>query len=475
MRADFLVKIERYMHKQKMIEPHGNVLVALSGGADSVCLLRVLCELQDRFSLTIHAAHVNHMLRGADADADEAFCRALCEKLGVGISVLKKDVRQFAADTRQGTEAAARQVRYEFFETVKKQLGLDKIATAHNQNDQAETSLLYYLRGSGIDGIKGIVPVRKDGVIRPLLCVTRDEIEAYLSALGQDFVTDATNQAEDYTRNKIRHSLLPALAAEYNPNLVETLAQNASLLTLDAQYLAGRAQELYQTIATAGLDEVNLDVAGYRTADKALGLRAIRRAIGEVKGDERDISYDTVMRCDALFDENMQGKRVSVASGIFAQREYDAVRFFRVEVDSAGFCVPLCPGETKYIAQTGYYFSASIEDSGQIDKKRIGFQKNCEYFDYNSLSGQIYIRSRKNGDAFLPFGLQGEKKLKDYFIDEKVPAHLRAKVPLAVCGDEILWVCGYRRSGLHKVGAGTKQILKIEFWEGQETCKSMKM
>ena len=468
MRADFLVKIERYILAHNLLAPRDKILVGLSGGADSVCLLRVLCALQDRFSLTVHAAHINHMLRGMDADADEAFCRALCEKLGVGLSVLKKDVRQFAEDTKQGTEAAARQVRYEFFHTLKKQLGLDKIATAHNQNDQAETSLLYFLRGSGIDGIKGIVPIREDGVIRPLLCVTRDEIEAYLSELDQDFVTDASNLSEDYTRNKIRNALLPALAAEYNPNVVGTLAQNASLLALDAQFLNACADKFFETAATVDVDGVSLDITSYRAADKAVGLRAIRRAIGEVKGDDRDISYDTVMRCDALFGEGMQGKQASVTAMVFARREYGQVRFYRAERQRNGFCVPMAPGETKYIEEIGLYFSVSLVKDETFDAKNGRKKKNCEYFDYNSLSGQIYIRSRKNGDAFLPFGLNGTKKLKDYYIDEKIPAHLRAGIPLAVCGDEILWVCGYRRSNLYKVDAGTEQILKIEFWEGQK-------
>lgn len=458
-------KIERFCRDNALLERGDRVLVCLSGGADSACLLRVLLSLKERLSLTLYAAHMNHMLRGADADADETFCRRLCAAHGVELFVRRMDVKKIARDSAQGVEAAARQVRYGFFSELRERYVLDKIATAHNQNDNAETSLMYFLRGSGIDGIKGIRVKRADGVIRPLLCAARAEIETYLERLSQEYVTDATNQSTDYTRNRLRNRLLPQLAAEYNPNLVETLADNASLLALDAQYLNECAGELEARLVTEEQDGgYAVDVEGYCAAARALRLRVLRRVIANLGVTP---AYVAVMRCDALFGAGMQGKTVSITDALSARREYGTVRFYRAKETASSFSYSLLVGEKQYVREADTWFFSRLLTKEQFAAEADFGQKNCVYFDYNSLSGQIYIRSRKNGDTFAPFGMKGKKKLKDYFVDEKVPARLRGRVPLMDCEGEILWVCGYRRSALYPVSERTETILKIVFWEGQ--------
>ena len=347
-------KIERFCRDNALLERGDRVLVCLSGGADSVCLLRVLLSLKARLSLTLYAAHMNHMLRGADADADVAFCRRLCAAHGVGLLVRCMDVKKIARDSAQGVEAAARQVRYGFFFEMKERYALDKIATAHNQNDNAETSLMYFLRGSGIDGIKGIHVKRADGVIRPLLCAARAEIEAYLKRLSQEYVTDATNQSTDYTRNRLRNRLLPQLAAEYNPNLVETLADNASLLALDAQYLSERAGELEARLVTEEQEGgYAVDVEGYCAAACALGLRVLRKVIANLGVTP---TYAAVMRCDALFGTGMQGKTVSITDALLARREYAAVRFCCGKETVKSFSYPLPVGEKQYVKEADAWF-----------------------------------------------------------------------------------------------------------------------
>lgn len=178
-------------------------------------------------------------------------------------------------------------------------------------------------------------------------------------------------------------------------------------------------------------------------------------------------SYAAVMRCDALFHGNMQGKAVSITDALYAQREYGAVRIYRAQDAAEGFFCPLLIGEKQYVKEADTWFFSRLLTKEQFAAEVDFGQKNCAYFDYNSMSGQIYIRSRKNGDIFAPFGMEGKKKLKEYLIDEKVSAHLRGRVPLIDCGGEILWVCGHRRSALHPVSEDTKTILKIVFWEGQ--------
>ncbi len=458
--ADFVRKIKSFIYENKLLDKGDRVMVCLSGGADSVCLLRVLCALKDELSLTIFAAHVNHMLRGDESDSDEAFCRNLCKKFGIELSVLRCDVAGEAKRAKESVEAAARRVRYDYFARLKSELKIDKIATAHNKNDNAETSLMHYIRGSGLDGLKGIVPKRADGIVRPVLCAGRDEIEAYLTDIGQQYVTDSTNLCDEYARNKVRLRLLPYLAEEYNPNIINTIADNSLILGLDAQYINAQADKAYNMIANENDERVCMNVYEYKKLDGAIALRVIKKAIASLKGTDKDISYDTVMRCAALFDE-AEHKSVSISNTLFARREYDKVYFEKKTGETEGYCYKVSVGDKIYIKEADVTFCLTLEEKCSPSKK------NCEYFDYNLCGGQIYIRSRKNGDRFMPCAMKGTKKLKDFFIDEKIGADVRAKIPLVVCEDEILWVSGIRRSNLYRVSSETKSVLKIEFWEGK--------
>ena len=458
----FADKTLEFIRKNDLLSCGDKVLVCLSGGADSTCLLRVMCTAAQRLNLTVCAAHVNHMLRGDDADRDERFCAKLCERYGVELYTLRTDVAKEAARTHESFEAAARRIRYDFFFSLKKKHHFDKIATAHNRNDNAETSILYYLRGSGIDGIKGIAPKRGDGVIRPILWAPRGEIERYLAEINQDYVTDATNFTAEYTRNKIRLKLLPYLAKEYNPNIDGVVADNALLLNLDAQYMEDEAAALYGKIARYEGGMVKIDAEVYKKSAKALALRVIRKAICTLKGSMTDISYDTVMRCDALFGQGCHGRKVSVSKDCFAKREYGSVIFYK-EKTQLSFSYKLNIGET-YIPEIGMTIRLSFAEKADFSAK------NCEYFDYNCLKGQIYIRNRKTKDRFTPFNMKGSKRLKDFFIDEKIAASERERIPLLVCGDEILWVCGVRRSALYTVDGSTKKILRTEFLEGTKNA-----
>lgn len=458
---EFRRKVKAFIQKNKMLSYGDKVLVCLSGGADSVCLLRVICDLKDELGLVVYAAHVNHMLRAGDADSDESFCKSLCDKLGVELNVLRVDVAEAAKKTRQSVEAAARTIRYDYFFSLKKEKNIDKIVTAHNQNDNAETSLMYYMRGSGLDGIKGIAAKREDGVVRPLLCVSRKEIEKYLYKNEQDFVTDKTNFEDVYMRNKIRLNLIPELEKNYNPNLAKVISENALILSLDSQYMNEQARKICEKLFCDSHNGFYINIDEYNKIDKALSLRVIRYALARIRKSDKDISYDTVMRCDELFCDGETSKKVSISDMCFARREYDRVYFEKKSDEGLGYCYEVQIGSSIYIKEADVTFCLSVTD--KMGKRR----RNCEYFDYNLPSGQIYIRSRKNADVFIPFNMKGTKKLKDFFIDEKVDVKTRSRIPLVTCDDEILWVSGLRRSDLYKVSEKTTKILKIEFWEGK--------
>ncbi|MBR6512021.1 MAG: tRNA lysidine(34) synthetase TilS [Clostridia bacterium] len=291
MISDFSEKVRGVISRCEMLEDGDTVIVGLSGGADSTALLRVLCELKTEYNLNLIAAHVNHGIRGAEADRDEAFCKELCKKLGVQIYAFHIDIPELAKERGVSLEVAGRDARYEFFTGLAGENG--KIATAHNAQDTAETLLLNLCRGTGLKGLTGIPPVRfvehKAGcrsdetvstmVIRPLIECTREEIEAYLESLGQDYVTDSTNLEDDYTRNRIRHNVIPELVA-VNENAMGNITRCISTLKDDSDFLEALAEEL---VSSSNRGD-GLDTDALLAAPKPVLSRAVSRLAYDVCG-----------------------------------------------------------------------------------------------------------------------------------------------------------------------------------------------
>ncbi|MBR5991826.1 MAG: tRNA lysidine(34) synthetase TilS [Clostridia bacterium] len=291
MISDFSEKVRGVISRCEMLEDGDTVIVGLSGGADSTALLRVLCELKTEYNLNLIAAHVNHGIRGAEADRDEAFCKELCKKLGVQIYAFHIDIPELAKERGVSLEVAGRDARYEFFTGLAGEKG--KIATAHNAQDTAETLLLNLCRGTGLKGLTGIPPVRfvehKAGcrsdetvstmVIRPLIECTREEIEAYLESLGQDYVTDSTNLEDDYTRNRIRHNVIPELVA-VNENAMGNITRCISTLKDDSDFLEALAEEL---VSSSNRGD-GLDTDALLAAPKPVLSRAVSRLAYDVCG-----------------------------------------------------------------------------------------------------------------------------------------------------------------------------------------------
>ncbi len=432
-------------------------MVALSGGADSVCLLSVLLALEKELSFSLAAVHVNHNLRGAEAERDAAFCAGLCEKLGVRLHNCSADVPSLAKEKHLSTETAAREARYAIFHSLCEKYGYSKIAVAHNAQDNAETLLMHLLRGSGLDGLRGILP-KRGNVIRPLLCVTREEIEAYLAALEAAYVTDSTNAEDVYLRNRIRHDLLPKLQEEYNPNLVQTLLQTVTLLQKDAQCLDALTQTYADSLLYREGDFWVMNTAAYPD-EQAISLRIIRKAISLCIGKSQDIPHDTVLRCDALCRAGQVGQSVDLPLGHCATLEQDGrlvfgkkdiVRPYLYSVGDAFPCEIALPGG-----------SLVIECAAYADKDAA----DCVYFDLEKIKTGLSVRNRRAGDMLCLKGLVGTKKLKDFFIDAKIPKHLRDAWPLLCCDDgkTVLWVCGRRKCAGYDVDKSTTQILKCTY------------
>ena len=471
---NFINLTQRYIDTHHMLDKGDRVLVCLSGGADSVCLLLALLELAGRLELTIFAAHVNHGLRGAESDADEAFVRDLCVRFGVELCVRRVNVARLAGERKVSVEAAAHDVRYDYFLELKRKLDLQKIATAHTASDNAETVLMNLMRGCGTEGMAGISR-NKGGIVRPLLWAQRRDVEAFLCSVGETYVTDRTNLIPNCTRNKIRLALIPYLKEHFNPNIVSVLCADSALAVSDAAYLSAAAETVAaDIICRADKSHVVLDGEKLACQPAAIATRLVRIAAHMAAGEQAaraGISNEAVMRAMNLLTAGNTGGSVPLGGGLIARRDYSNLSIGKSAASGNG-ALPITPVEiavdgVTVVEQLGVTVSAQILSADAPEAQTAMAEKNrkdTECFDYNLIKGKIYIRNRTDGDVFSPFGMRAHKKISDLFIDEKIARNRRGDVPL-LCDDtggRILWVCGCRRSACAPVGTDTKEVLVVK-------------
>jgi tRNA(Ile)-lysidine synthase len=441
-----LDSVRRTIRQHALARPGTRVLVALSGGADSVALLHLLREMEAHGDLVVAgAAHLNHGLRGADADTDEAFCRALAERLNVPFVSARADVAALARERKQSIEDAARTVRYAFLERAADELGAGAIATAHTRDDQAETFLLRLLRGAGTRGLGSIRP-RVGRVIRPVLDVPRADLRIFLETRGETFREDATNADLSIPRNRIRHDLIPYIQSRFSQAAPVLLARHAALAREDEAFLQQLAIEstarivLKETART--LDRgIDLDATELRATPRALASRVAHHVLTSL-GGARAIGSDHVDRLLALAETGREGACVSLP-GQYAQRlgTVIALRPGRGPENSNSFVFSLSiPGEVRW-QRAGWAIAAeTIQGSaGHLAAKgpEVGVS-------VAALALPLAIRSRRPGDRFHPLGAPGARKLQDFLVDRKVPRSERDVLPLVVDGrDRIVWVVGH--------------------------------
>ena len=448
-------KFRETLFKQGMLLPDERVIAAVSGGADSVCMLHLLLEAG--FSPSV--IHVQHMLRGAEAERDARFVSALCRRLGLECGIIYKDVPALAELKGLSIEEAARILRYEaLFESAQK-LNIKKIAVAHNINDQAETILLRLIRGSGLAGLAGMQPVRTDGIIRPLMGFTRAEIEQYCSIKGLDYIQDSTNFSEDYSRNYVRGQLIP-LMERLNPALCRVLAGSARIMAEDEAYLSGQAAADYKKLAERTETGVILDAEELKKTARPIAARIVRFAVEEVCG-LKDI---TALHIESVLGllEAQTGKWLPLKRGARACRNY-AQLFIGFPQKTEEFCLPFALGE----------FNAGARRITVSMAERLNARAGEEeYVDFSKVPDGSVLRSRRPGDRIFPLGAPGEKKLKDYLIDKKVPRAQRDKLVLLACSGEVLAVLGMTVSVRACVDENTKNIavIKVEVNNAGKGC-----
>ncbi len=435
-------KAEEAIRKFHMFPKGAEIVVGLSGGADSVALLQVLCSLQEKYNWYITAVHIHHGLRGEDADKDRDFAEDFCGKLGVPCIVKQYDVKAEARKRKLGEEETGRLLRYEAFREIAGKDGF--IAVAHHRKDQAETILMRLCRGTGLTGLVGMSPVRGN-ICRPLLFCSREEIERYCKENGLNWREDATNLEDIYTRNKLRLRVLPLLE-EINPRAEEHIARTAELLSAEEDYMVQQAAACYSAAKrNCPEGEVHLEREGLRALHPAMKKRVLRMALAEFLS--ADISLAQLEALEDLLEKE-SGKGRDLLGGILAENRYDVLVLSRKKEKLEGYCYALPLGERVYIPEQDVFITAGLE--------RL---ENAEAFDLDKIEGELSCRTRKTGDIIALKA--GRRKIKNLFIDEKIPRKERDSLPLITVGQEVLWAVGLRVSEKYSADENTKQVLYI--------------
>lgn len=463
-----LEKIRAYIKENGMLERRDKLVVGVSGGADSVCLFFVLLLLQQEYELELTVVHVNHGIRGTDADEDEAFVEQLAKQKGVRFEAFHVNIPQLAKEKGIGEEEAGRWYRYEVMEQVRKKLSANKIAVAHNENDCAETMLQNLFRGSGLAGLSGIAP-KRERIIRPLLCVSRKEIEDWLAERQISYRTDWTNFCDEYTRNRVRLHFLPMAEREINERATEHTAKAAIFLREAWEYMEKQIKEAYNRNVSEknGVYFIGNELP---CEEPVIQKGVIKLVLERLAGSRKDLESAHVFSVQELFKKQV-GKEVHLPYQMKAKREYLGVSILKEN----GFLLEEKEKEQEYeCIQAGEYFlpdgrSISFEIVPVMEKITEIPKNNCtKWFDYDRIKGTLSLRHRKTGDYLQIKENGGKKKLKDELIDRKIPKEERDKLWLLTEGSHVMWILGGRTSEAYRITAETVSILKVKLSGGND-------
>lgn len=458
----FLNKVFNYINEYHMIAPGDKIVVGFSGGADSVCLLCALNMLRDRLDIGkngIIAVHINHEIRGEEADEDERFAKNVCDRLGIPFVSMHRDITAYAQELKMSVEEAGRKYRYQCFNDVLNQNRFNKIAVAHNKNDLAETVIFNMVRGSGLNGMAGIQPVR-DNIIRPLLNVTRKDIEEFLDSINQDYREDSTNKSTDYDRNKIRHNILPLLC-DINQRAVEHICQLAG--EADASYrfihskAVGKCEHCMETDYEKKI--INLEVNRLYKYNPVLQEHLVHEALGEIAGAKKDISRKHVMSVVSLLYQD-NGKVLDLPFGIRARKSYDKLIISNYAEEADEYCITVEKEGVYKIPGQGNLTISFIDNNDTVEVSKKIYTKMA---NYDKIKGGLCIRTPREGD-YITIDCKGNtKKLSRVFIDNKVDREKRINWPVVAMGSEIIWVIGLRYSEAYKIDKDTTRIIYMDY------------
>ncbi|HUH66930.1 MAG TPA: tRNA lysidine(34) synthetase TilS [Syntrophales bacterium] len=460
-------KLRQAVEDGRLLERGDKVIVAVSGGPDSIALLLGLKMLSPEYGLTLIAAHMNHGLR-KDAADEEEFVGRVAADMAVGFECRRVDVALLRQGTGRCLEDIGREARYAFLADVAALHGAQKIALAHHMNDQVETVLMNFIRGSGPGGLKGMRPARDSIYIRPLLGATRSEITAFLDEHQMPFMTDSSNMDQRYLRNRIRHSLIPELTKKYNPGLTEAVIGMADIMAAEDDYMQ---RETSMALARCGSrsneGEIRIGVAAFGRYHESIQRRILKRIFEDLSPDGKGIGFDHVKAALGLMNSEHPGASINLPRGIEVRREYADLVVCRCRIVRGR----LAEGYTSLYYDVTPPCRIEMSELGKSMRfDFVGPPRNVKssepttiFMDYDKLSLPLFIRFGKPGDRIQPMGMKGTKKIMALLIDEKVPVRKRKSIPLLLDQKSVLWIAGLRLSERAKITEKTRQILRVEF------------
>jgi len=462
-------RVLQFVRERELVGKKETLLVGVSGGPDSVCLLHVLASLREDLGVKLHVAHLDHALRGAESDADAEYVRSLARKLRILATIERRDVKAYRKEYRLSLEEAAREVRYAFFSEVARSLGTDIVAVGHTADDQIETIVMHLIRGTGLAGLRGMQPLSTlrtaDGtklrIARPLLEVERKETEAYCAAQKLSPRTDSSNVLPNQLRNRVRSQLLPLLR-EYNPDIDEILLRLAGAAETDLEYIEAEVSKLWGDVVEEQQEGVAINRARFSQIHPALRGHLVRSALQRTLGDLQDIeSVHVESIIEAL--GKPAGKKLSLPRGLAFHGDYEHGLITAKKTLASPF--PALEGEYRLkvpgVTDLGGW---RVKSSILARRSKAGVENRFKsYFDLDVAGKELVVRGRKRGGRFQPLGMESPKKLQDFMVDAKIPRAWRDNVPLVCSPQQIIWVVGWRIDNRARVTDATKQVLCLEF------------
>jgi tRNA(Ile)-lysidine synthase len=460
----FLATVGATIRRHGMLEPGDTVLVGVSGGPDSVALLHALVSLGPAWSLCLIIAHLNHRLRGPIADKEAAFVETLGSHLQLPCVIGSKDVRSISVDNRLSIQEAARKARYAFFEETAEAYNAKKIALGHQKNDNAESVLMHLIRGTGPKGLAGIPPIRQNRIIRPLLDVGRKQILRFLKRHGLEYMLDRSNLDDKYLRNRVRHELVPFLDGRFNANSLRRLTRLASIARDEEDFWDAMVEKAFEGVAIEYKDDrIVLSAVQLARLHRALLRRVIRHSVLALTGSLNRLDHNHVEAVARLIAHRGPAKQLDLPQAIGVTRDGDEICFaigpqairpqFEYRISGTGTTRIPEIGKTLRLMETGFNGLPAAFRKYPLEKA---------FFDLDALSFPLVVRNFRPGDRFTPLGITGSQKVKDFFINQKVPRFKRHTYPLLLSKGKIIWVGGRRIDDSVKVTETTRRVLQAE-------------
>ncbi len=460
-----LEQVKRTIDRYHLLDKGDRLIVGVSAGVDSMVLLHLLNTYRQEFDLSLIVAHINHGLRPKESEKEAELVQKESERLGLTFEYGQFNVKEFQKVGGISLQDAARKIRFHFFNVLLQKYNANKIALGHNADDQVETVLLRLMRGSGLKGLKGMLPIREGRVIRPLLEVWRREIESFAEEMKIPYLLDSSNLKKDYLRNRLRLTLIPLIEKEYQPNFKKIVLKTSTILREENDYLERGAEEAYQKIVREEKDALSFKFSEYQFLHPAIQWRIIQKMLGRIYSGETVIEEREGMEVDQIykkFHQLLPSFFIELPHGVSLEKRYDLVLIGK------GWVKPVPPFEVELISPGRNYVEeikreVVIEETSRDDKfKDLYGLPDIALLDYQSLQFPLKMRNFRPGDRFRPLGVKGTQKLKEFFIDHKIPKFERPRIPLLISGEMIAWIVGYRIDERVKVTEKTQRTLKVE-------------